>query len=506
MPQLYWYIGQPGSDYGILAQWWNNNAYGRHIYIGIAAYKVNDPTQGSHWANPSQVPNQVRLNRTYSNIHGEVYFRSQHLRNNPLRFRDSLRLNLYKNPALLPTMSWRDNTPPSSPNSLTADKYANDSVVLNWTKPDATTDELDRVRQFAIYRSTETEIDITSGANLLYITNNDTTAFADTTVAPNTNYYYLVTALDRFHNESDATNTVNNLPPVISCPGDEQIILSSNCTAVTPDYRNRVSIISSASEVVVTQSPLPGTAITGRGNNVITLTATDKGGNTGICSLNLLAIDTTKPVITNATADPSVLKLPANHNMRDVTVSYTATDNCGPLTSVLSVKSNEPEFGLNDEDVGPDWEIIDKHLVKLRAERDENGKGRIYTVTITVTDEAGNVTTQDVTVTVPHHVTPRKITKAKSRRDNDEMHLEQIDDVRIVPNPTTTHFTLWLQSSVKESFTVRIIDNVGRVIETRNVAANSSITFGSNYKPGVYIAEIVQGKTRRTIKLIKSKN
>jgi hypothetical protein len=38
----------------------------------------------------------------------------------------------------------------------------------------------------------------------------------------------------------------------------------------------------------------------------------------------------------------------------------------------------------------------------LRAERSGGGSGRIYTVTVEATDEAGNTTTATTEVTVPH--------------------------------------------------------------------------------------------------------
>uniref|UniRef100_UPI001FA6EACA glycoside hydrolase family 10 protein n=1 Tax=Pontibacter vulgaris TaxID=2905679 RepID=UPI001FA6EACA len=81
-PQVYWYIGQPGANYSVLIPWWNNNAYGRHIYVGVGGYKVNDPAMGSNWANPSQVPNQVRINRKaeHSNIYGQAIYNTSSLR------------------------------------------------------------------------------------------------------------------------------------------------------------------------------------------------------------------------------------------------------------------------------------------------------------------------------------------------------------------------------------------------------------------------------------------
>jgi hypothetical protein len=68
----------------------------------------------------------------------------------------------------------------------------------------------------------------------------------------------------------------------------------------------------------------------------------------------------------------------------------------------LSVTSNEPINGTGDGDTAPDWEIVDSHHVRLRAERGDNGSGRIYTITITCTDTDGNSSASTVTVSVPH--------------------------------------------------------------------------------------------------------
>ena len=101
------------------------------------------------------------------------------------------------------------------------------------------------------------------------------------------------------------------------------------------------------------------------------------------------------PTITGATADPSVL-WPPNHRMVNVTVSYDVMDNCplSPNSCTLSVTSNEPING--------DWIVLDAHHVQLRAEREGNGNGRIYTITVTCIDGGGNSSSQQVEVTVPH--------------------------------------------------------------------------------------------------------
>jgi PKD repeat protein len=124
-----------------------------------------------------------------------------------------------------------------------------------------------------------------------------------------------------------------------------------------------------------------------------------------ISELDVLGLpDNTPPTISNYSVDPPAL-FPPNHTMRDVTVNYDATDNCGTPDCALTVSSNEPVNGLGDGDTAPDWEIVDAHHVRLRAERAGNGNGRVYTITITCTDSSGNVATQNVTVNVAHNIT-----------------------------------------------------------------------------------------------------
>jgi hypothetical protein len=103
--------------------------------------------------------------------------------------------------------------------------------------------------------------------------------------------------------------------------------------------------------------------------------------------------DTLPPVINNVSATPSVL-WPPNHSMRDVMISYDATDDSGSVNCTLSVTSNEG--------TSSDWEIIDAHHIRLRAKRAGRGNGRVYTIAITCTDSSNNSSSETVTVIVPH--------------------------------------------------------------------------------------------------------
>jgi hypothetical protein len=85
-----------------------------------------------------------------------------------------------------------------------------------------------------------------------------------------------------------------------------------------------------------------------------------------------------------------------------VNVAVDATDNCGiRSTEIIAVSSNEPVTGGADSTF-PDSEITGPLSLNLRAERLENGPGRIYTITVRCVDTAGNATTRNAQVTVPH--------------------------------------------------------------------------------------------------------
>jgi photosystem II stability/assembly factor-like uncharacterized protein len=135
------------------------------------------------------------------------------------------------------------------------------------------------------------------------------------------------------------------------------------------------------------------------GTTTVTLTDTRLDGTTATCTFTVTVNDTEFPPMGAATVDTPTL-WPPDHKMRDVTVNYTGTDNCPGLNCVLSVTSNEPVNGTGDGDTSPDWEIVDAHHVRLRAERAATGSGRIYTITVTCTDAAGHRTTETTTVVV----------------------------------------------------------------------------------------------------------
>ena len=102
---------------------------------------------------------------------------------------------------------------------------------------------------------------------------------------------------------------------------------------------------------------------------------------------------------------------PPNHNYTTVNMSQlvaSATDNCdGNVTNnvvITSVSSDEPENapGTSDGNTVNDIVIAGNcKSVQLRAERDDIGDGRVYTMHLKVVDSSGNVTTASRMVIVP---------------------------------------------------------------------------------------------------------
>jgi hypothetical protein len=133
----------------------------------------------------------------------------------------------------------------------------------------------------------------------------------------------------------------------------------------------------------------------------ISLRAIDNAGNISTLASQVVRVDTIKPTIAGVSATPSVLK-PPNHRLVNVAVNYNVTDSCDPSPNCeLSVTSNEPVNTADDGNTSPDWEIVDPHHVLLRAERSGTGTGRVYAITITCTDRAGNSLSKTLTVKVP---------------------------------------------------------------------------------------------------------
>jgi hypothetical protein len=120
------------------------------------------------------------------------------------------------------------------------------------------------------------------------------------------------------------------------------------------------------------------------------------------CTFTITVNDCESPAV-RCSVSESVL-WPPNHNLINVGLAATATDNCpGALTIQVMVFGDEDdEEQTGDGNHSPDAKDIALTTLRLRSERKGDGDGRVYLIVVKATDAAGNVGFCCSTVVVPH--------------------------------------------------------------------------------------------------------
>ncbi|MEV4061356.1 glycoside hydrolase family 10 protein [Nonomuraea dietziae] len=186
MPQLYWPRGFQAADYKALVPWWANEVKGTDVrlYIGQALYRVG-ATDVPAWTKAGELPAHLKLNRSYKQVDGDVYFSAKQIGANPLKVMDRLVKEHYARPALLPLPKGQKGDAPAKPSGLKAQ-----GSVLKWNA-------VPGARSYAVYKvpaSGET-CSATDSRNLVAVVSGPSFA----TKAPG---QYLVTSLDPLTRES----------------------------------------------------------------------------------------------------------------------------------------------------------------------------------------------------------------------------------------------------------------------------------------------------------------
>jgi uncharacterized lipoprotein YddW (UPF0748 family) len=206
-PQVYWPLGYRLAAFEKVIDWWSDNTFDRHLYIGMAPYRIIEGTSAAFRLR-TQLPDQMKYIRKNTRVQGSVFFSSKSVTSNPLGFTDSLKQNYYRYPALPPPMLWLDSISPNAPQKLEV-KMKPASAVLTWETPLPAKDK-EPVYGYVVYRFYQgEEIDLDDPKYILHIQYNTDTTFEDTTIEAGKTYQYVVTALDRLKNESEASAVVN---------------------------------------------------------------------------------------------------------------------------------------------------------------------------------------------------------------------------------------------------------------------------------------------------------
>ncbi|MBD0378761.1 family 10 glycosylhydrolase [Paenibacillus sp. WST5] len=377
-PQIYWYMGYSPASYDKLIEWWSGVTAGKnvHLYSGQAVYRIGsaDPA----WQNPDEMPNQVAYNRNFNNVHGSIFFSSIWFKSNPLGFTDRLKTDFYRYPALVPAMPWLDQAAPDAPVLASAVRKAS-GIEVTWKN-----DEQSDTAYYVIYRFDGAaaqglqdptpiiaKVRKQSGTDLTYV---------DKTATDGNIYTYVVTAIDRIHNESAASNSIT----------------MTNILDVTP--------------------PVSAAAIEGTQNNgwYVSEVRVQLSANDDLTGVKQTEFSTDNGSTWNLYVSPISLSADGVH-----TLLYRSTDNAGnveqPQTAQIPIDRTAPTIQINgamtytvDQTVSITCTAADtvsgivynpcaQPLVSAPAYQLELGT---HDVTVQVTDRAGNTGTRSESYTV----------------------------------------------------------------------------------------------------------
>ncbi len=204
---------------------------------------------------------------------------------------------------------------------------------------------------------------------------------------------------------------------------------------------------------------------------VLDVTATDEAGNSSTLEVTITVTDVDE-VAPNITSSSTV-----DFAENGTGTAYTITTD--DATAILSLGSSKDEalFALNGNEVSftaaPDYE----------APQDVNADN-VYALDVTATDEAGNSSTLEVTITV-------------TDVDDDPLGLESNASLTIYPNPARDSFTLRPERTGSYEKVI-LTDLAGKVVKTFN--RNSGNTYKVvDLKTGVYVVFVLEKGSERSL-------
>ncbi|MFK7933655.1 MAG: HYR domain-containing protein [Saprospiraceae bacterium] len=178
---------------------------------------------------------------------------------------------------------------------------------------------------------------------------------------------------------------LDEIVPEITCPADEILDVDAGCTVRLPDYTTALTLndnCTANADLVITQSPLPETVLTGHNTEqIVTMTVLDASGNSTQCQFTVRLRDVILPTI--ECPENTTLQLDETCGVRlpDYTEDVVVADNCTANNTITITQSPSADTLLTDAD-------------------------KIVTVTVTADDGNGNIETCDFTIQLLDRIKP----------------------------------------------------------------------------------------------------
>jgi predicted extracellular nuclease len=325
-------------------------------------------------------------------------------------------------------------------------------------------------------------------------------------------------------------------PPVAVCKSATVTLVNGSATITAADIDNGSH--DECGGVTLSVSPSQFTC-SNIGANTVTLTVTDGTGNTSTCTATVTVVGVVPSCSITAVPSNTIYTggIPTNiylgYGPQSVTLDVTATGG-GPFTyswsgSGLSCTTCEdPVFAPTTQGVYNFTVTVTNTygctttcniticVLDIRVPN-TNGK-KVYLCHAPI-GNPGNGQTLSLNVNaVNEHMTshpgdrlgqcgqsPCQQQLITSNWKNPGIELSAGSSLQVIaiPNPSISDFNLSVKGNSEQPVVVKLSDINGRILEQRNVSGVSINKIGIGLKPGVYFAEITQGKEHQILKLIK---
>jgi len=134
-PQLYWSMASVGQNFSALFDWWLSvNTRRRHVWPGLAAYRVADGSSSQYAA--GEITSQIahvrsRGGAAAGGASGTLLYNTTTVRLNRGGLADALATAVYTGAAVVPSFTWLDASPPSAP--IVSVEPHNSTMHAQWT-------------------------------------------------------------------------------------------------------------------------------------------------------------------------------------------------------------------------------------------------------------------------------------------------------------------------------------------------------------------------------------
>lgn len=258
----------------------------------------------------------------------------------------------------------------------------------------------------------------------------------------------------------------------------------------------------------------------------VTAAATDNEGIMAISAPITVTVkaDDVLPVITLVGGKKTLW--PPNHRYITINLADFVTgvsDNCGAVSPVTirQVTSDEADNAPNSGNTRYDIAISsDAKSVQLRAERIENGNGRVYSITVGATDQAGNIGLATYGVEVPWekgqqaiadaaaYTVNASLTSAKLRAGREEPASAQ--EVLVYPNPTRgSYLQVEVYSEVGQTGSFTLFNSLSkemlRIEKSLEAGTNLVQLHVEELPQGIYLLQVRKNNRVTTRKVIITK-